>query len=187
MSPEMCLGDSGFVALLEDSRWSRSILFMVVDEAHCIKRWGGEFREHYASLETLHPFVPRGAPVLVTSATMPPMTLEGGGVTSVCSAWISCGVIGVFVLSTAFFKNSSFVFGCWWSVSCRGMQRDEDGHWSFAVKTVGIVSCVSVRDSKLSIEINMGSTEIRRFDTTCQIVHLAPSDLLNGGKGPLLG
>ena len=31
------------------------------------------------------------------------------------------------------------------------------------------------------------STEIRRFDTTCQIVHLAPSDLLNGGKGPLLG
>ena len=67
------------------------------------------------------------------------------------------------------------------------MRRDEDGRWSFAVETVGIVSCVSVRDLKLSIEINMGRTEIRRFDTVRQIVHLARSDLLNGGKGPLLG
>ena len=72
----MCLGDSGFVALLKDPRWSRSILFMVVDEAHCIKQWGGEFRKHYASLETLRSFVPRGVPVLATSATMPPTTLK---------------------------------------------------------------------------------------------------------------
>jgi superfamily II DNA helicase RecQ len=75
-SPEMCLGDSGFAALLKDPRWSRSILFMVVDEAHCIKQWGAEFRKHYTSLETLRSFVPRGVPVLATSATMPPATLE---------------------------------------------------------------------------------------------------------------
>ena len=112
-SPEMCLGDSGFVALLKAPQWSCSILFMVVDKAHCIKRWGSEFRKHYTSLETLCPFVPRGAPVLATSATMPPMTLENGGVMLVCSAWILCGVIGVFVPSTAFFKNSLFIFGCW--------------------------------------------------------------------------
>lgn len=72
----MCLGDSGFAALLKEPRWSRSILYMVVDEAHCIKQWGGEFRKHYASLETLRSFVPRGVPVLATSATMPPATLE---------------------------------------------------------------------------------------------------------------
>ena len=42
-SPEMCLGNSGFAALLKDPRWSRNILFMVVDEAHCIKQWGAEF------------------------------------------------------------------------------------------------------------------------------------------------
>ena len=75
-SPEMCLGDSGFAALLKDPRWSRSILFMVVDEAHCIKQWGAEFRKHYSSLETLRSFVPRGVPVLATSATMPPDTLK---------------------------------------------------------------------------------------------------------------
>lgn len=42
-SPEMCLGDSGFSALLKEPQWSRSILFMVVDEAHCITQWGAEF------------------------------------------------------------------------------------------------------------------------------------------------
>lgn len=75
-SPEMCLGSSGFAALLREPQWSRSILFMVVDEAHCIKQWGSEFRKHYASLETLRSFVPRGVPVLATSATMPPTTLK---------------------------------------------------------------------------------------------------------------
>jgi len=75
-SPEMCLGDSGFAALLKDPRWSRSILFMVVDEAQCIKQWGIEFRKHYTSLETLRSFVLRGVWVLTTSATMPPETLE---------------------------------------------------------------------------------------------------------------
>ena len=75
-SPEMCLSDSGFAALLREPRWSRSILFMVVDEAHCIKQWGSEFRKHYTSLETLRAFVPRGVPVLATSATMPPTTLD---------------------------------------------------------------------------------------------------------------
>ena len=75
-SPEMCLGDSGFAALLKEPRWSRDIFFMVVDEAHCIKQWGPEFRKHYASLETLRSFVPRGVPVLATSATMPPATLD---------------------------------------------------------------------------------------------------------------
>ena len=75
-SPEMCLGDSGFAALLREPKWSRSILLMVVDEAHCIKHWGAKFRKHYSSLETLCSFVPRGVPVLATSATMPPATLD---------------------------------------------------------------------------------------------------------------
>lgn len=72
----MCLGNSGFAALLKDPRWSRSILFMVVDEAHCIKQWGGEFRKQFTSLETLRSFARRGASVLATSATMAPPTLQ---------------------------------------------------------------------------------------------------------------
>ena len=46
-SPEMCLGDSRFAAFLKDPRWSRSIPFIVMDEAYCIKQWGGEFRKYY--------------------------------------------------------------------------------------------------------------------------------------------
>jgi superfamily II DNA helicase RecQ len=53
-SPEMCLCDSGFAALLKEPRWSHHILFMVVDEAHCIDKWGAEFRRHYSSLQTGH-------------------------------------------------------------------------------------------------------------------------------------
>ena len=75
MSSEMCLGNCGFATLLKEPRWSHSILFMVVDETHCIKRWGAEFREHYASLDTHHSFVPRGVLVLATSTPMPPKTL----------------------------------------------------------------------------------------------------------------
>jgi superfamily II DNA helicase RecQ len=75
-SPEICLGDSGFATLFKDPRWSRSILFMVVDEAHYIKEWGAGFRKYYASLGSLRSFVPRGVPILATSATMPPTTLE---------------------------------------------------------------------------------------------------------------
>ena len=67
---------------------------MVVDKGHCIKQWGSEYRKHYASLETLRSFVPRGVPVLAISATMPATTLENGAA-SACSTWISCGVISV--------------------------------------------------------------------------------------------
>ena len=49
---------------------------MAVDEAHRIKQWGAEFRKQYSSLETLRLFVPRGVPVLATSATMPPETFK---------------------------------------------------------------------------------------------------------------
>ena len=72
---EMCLGNSGFVVLLREPSWNRSILFMVVDEAHCIKQWGGDFRKQFTSLETIRSFVPRGVAVLATSATMTPPTL----------------------------------------------------------------------------------------------------------------
>lgn len=75
-SPEMCLDNSGFSVLLKDPQWSCSILFMVVNEAHHIEQWDTEFRRRYGTLDTLRSFLPRGAPVLAISATMPPTTLE---------------------------------------------------------------------------------------------------------------
>ena len=74
--PEMSLGNSGFAVLFKEPRCSRNILSMVIDEAHCTEQWGGESRKHYSALETLRSFVPRGVPVLATSATVPPDTLK---------------------------------------------------------------------------------------------------------------
>ena len=53
-SLEMCLGNSGFAVLLKEPRWSRGILLVVVDEAHCIHQWDTEFRKHYTTLEHVH-------------------------------------------------------------------------------------------------------------------------------------
>ena len=49
------------------------------------------------------------------------------------------------------------------------------------------MSYALVRDSKHSVEIIMGRTEIHHFDTIPQIVHLSLRDLLSSSKGPLLG
>ncbi|KAJ7260767.1 P-loop containing nucleoside triphosphate hydrolase protein [Mycena rebaudengoi] len=55
--------------------WLRSdvtgqrILGVIVDEAHCMSQWGGDFRPHYALLNRLRSLVPVGIPFLATTAT----------------------------------------------------------------------------------------------------------------------
>ena len=69
------------------------LLAIVVDEAHCISQWGGDFREQYALLERLRSFAPPMTPVLAVSATMDPKTLH-----DVCARL-------VIDLETSFFLN----------------------------------------------------------------------------------
>ena len=45
---------------------------IIVDEAHCISEWGGDFRKDYGSLKSLRAMVPEGVPFLAASATLPP-------------------------------------------------------------------------------------------------------------------
>lgn len=59
-SPGVRRGDGGSAALLKEPRWSCSTLCMVVDEVHCIKRRGSEFRKNYVSMETFSSFAPLG-------------------------------------------------------------------------------------------------------------------------------
>jgi ATP-dependent DNA helicase RecQ len=42
---------------------------LVVDEAHCISDWGHDFRPDYRRLRTLLAELPKGVPVLATTAT----------------------------------------------------------------------------------------------------------------------
>ncbi|KAH7924177.1 P-loop containing nucleoside triphosphate hydrolase protein, partial [Leucogyrophana mollusca] len=74
-SPEMCLQHEKFRQLLSNPKFAARIAAIVIDEAHCISQWGDKFRELYMQLGTLRAFVPSNVPFLVTSATLPPLTL----------------------------------------------------------------------------------------------------------------
>ena len=52
-----------------------NIMAIIVDEAHCISQWGGDFHPLYSQIEKLHAFMPPDIPVLLTSATLPPAAL----------------------------------------------------------------------------------------------------------------
>ena len=68
----MCLLDTSFRPILTSDNFVRTILTYIIDEAHCISQWGGEFRQTYGLLDQLRAFVPTGVPVLATSATLNP-------------------------------------------------------------------------------------------------------------------
>ena len=56
--------------VLRNTTFSRRILSVVVDEAHCISHWGADFRKKYSSLGIVRAFLPRGTPVVAVSATL---------------------------------------------------------------------------------------------------------------------
>lgn len=68
-SPEMCLKHEEYRKLLSDGQWVKNICALVIDEAHCISQWGGNFRPSYDTLDKLHSFLPPDIPVLAVTAT----------------------------------------------------------------------------------------------------------------------
>lgn len=72
----MCLVHPDFRLFLSNSVLANEVLMVVIDEAHCISQWGGEFRKEYANLHKLRSFFPTHVPFLVTSATLPPSVIR---------------------------------------------------------------------------------------------------------------
>ncbi|TEB27983.1 P-loop containing nucleoside triphosphate hydrolase protein, partial [Coprinellus micaceus] len=75
-SPEMCLLHDKFRAFLSDAALSNELAMVVIDEAHCILQWGGDFRKEYGQLSCLHAFFPTHIPFLTVSATLTPKALQ---------------------------------------------------------------------------------------------------------------
>ena len=67
-SLEMCLLHPEYRKMLTDEKFQDNIYSVIIDEAHCISKWGGDFRKVYALLEKLHALLPPNIPFLVTSA-----------------------------------------------------------------------------------------------------------------------
>ncbi|KAG9310613.1 P-loop containing nucleoside triphosphate hydrolase protein [Chiua virens] len=74
-SPEMALKNSQFNSLLAMPAYHKRMIGIVIDEAHCISQWGGDFRPAYSELDKLRSFVPLDVPIYATSATMSPSVL----------------------------------------------------------------------------------------------------------------
>ncbi|KAI0772184.1 P-loop containing nucleoside triphosphate hydrolase protein [Irpex lacteus] len=70
VSPEMVQSRSFVNRLLRNPSFSRRVLSVVVDEAHCISLWGADFRKKYASLGIVRAFLPRQTPIIAMTATL---------------------------------------------------------------------------------------------------------------------
>lgn len=65
----MCIKHPEFHWTLTDSNF-KDVVAVIVDEAHCISQWGGDFRTTYAELAKLRAFFPPHIPILGASATV---------------------------------------------------------------------------------------------------------------------
>ncbi|GLB46004.1 putative P-loop containing nucleoside triphosphate hydrolase protein [Lyophyllum shimeji] len=75
-SPEMCLEHEEFRKIVAGPTFSDRVCAVVIDEAHCISQWGGDFRKQYSVLSKLRSLFPPTIPFLATSATLPPAVLR---------------------------------------------------------------------------------------------------------------
>ncbi|KAI9067172.1 P-loop containing nucleoside triphosphate hydrolase protein [Trametes sanguinea] len=55
---------------------SGAIAAFIIDEAHCISQWGGDFRPAYTELNKIRTYIHGGIPIGAFSATLPPSSLE---------------------------------------------------------------------------------------------------------------
>ena len=72
----MCLENDAFRKFLTSPDFQKSIRAVIIDEAHCISQWGGDFRKHYGSLNKLRALFPATVPFLAATATLPPKALD---------------------------------------------------------------------------------------------------------------
>lgn len=73
MTPEIVFGQGPKSMLVQrlwrDPRWRELLLAIVVDEVHCIDKWGSKFRPEYNRLGELRVWSP-GVPFLGVTATL---------------------------------------------------------------------------------------------------------------------
>ncbi|KAI0085659.1 P-loop containing nucleoside triphosphate hydrolase protein, partial [Irpex rosettiformis] len=74
-SPEMIFKHPRFSQLMRNSEWTKTLIGMVIDEAHCVLEWGKEFRRDFDELEKTRSYMTR-KPLFFCTATLTPGMLD---------------------------------------------------------------------------------------------------------------
>ncbi|KAL1750635.1 P-loop containing nucleoside triphosphate hydrolase protein [Schizophyllum commune] len=77
VSPELALQRDFQITVLASPAFRKHIIQLVIDEAHAISEWGtDDFRPEYRQLGKLRGLLPKGTPIVCTSATLPDEILQ---------------------------------------------------------------------------------------------------------------
>ena len=69
ITPESMLGNRVYRDMLLSTPYQNSLMALVVDEAHCVKTWGDEFRKTFAQIGNVRSMIPKTVNVLALTAT----------------------------------------------------------------------------------------------------------------------
>ncbi|KAJ6483350.1 P-loop containing nucleoside triphosphate hydrolase protein [Mycena sanguinolenta] len=74
ISPEMAIGKPFHQHVMKSTPFQQNNIGLIIDEAHAMDEWGtDDFRPAYNQLATLIQRMPTGAPLMMGSATLPPL------------------------------------------------------------------------------------------------------------------
>ncbi len=76
ISPESIINNSRFRNMLLSERYKEKLVALVIDEAHCVRTWGDDFRVAFARIGDLRSLLPTNVNVMALKATATQKTLE---------------------------------------------------------------------------------------------------------------
>ncbi len=69
ITPESLISNDTYRNMLQSTQYREKLVALVVDEAHCVKTWGDQFRRTFAMIGDLRSLLPTGVHIMALTAT----------------------------------------------------------------------------------------------------------------------
>ena len=69
ISPELIIGRRLWRDMLLNEHYQKRLVALVIDEAHCVKKWGDNFRPEFKKIGELRSVIPKGVNMMALTAT----------------------------------------------------------------------------------------------------------------------